>query len=66
MFSKFTTTLMAGAFALASVAAPTEVRAGNDTGKIVAGFAVGAIIGAAIASQSKKQASRWLRLPAAP
>src|SRR6056297_2245480 len=55
MFSKFTTTLMAGAFALASVAAPTEVRAGNDTGKIVAGLAVGAIIGAAIASQSKKR-----------
>ena len=53
MFTKFTTTLMAGALALASAATPTELRAGNDTGKIVAGIAVGAIIGAAIASNNK-------------
>ncbi|MGR3462169.1 MAG: hypothetical protein ACU0AX_09790 [Roseovarius sp.] len=55
MFTKFTAALMAGALALASAAAPTEVRAGNDTGKIVAGLAIGAIIGAAIANDNKKR-----------
>jgi hypothetical protein len=55
MFTKLTATLLAGALALASATAPTEVRAGNDTGKIVAGLAVGAIIGAAIANNNKKR-----------
>ncbi|MET4101557.1 putative membrane protein [Roseovarius sp. MBR-78] len=52
MFTRLTTTLMASAFALASVAAPTQVRADNDAGKVIAGLAVGAIIGAAIASDN--------------
>lgn len=55
MFSKLTMTFMAGAFALASAVTPTEVRAGNDAGKVIAGIAVGAIIGAAIASNTKKR-----------
>lgn len=55
MFTKLTTTLMAGALALASATTPTELRAGNDAGKVIAGLAVGAIIGAAIASNNKKR-----------
>jgi len=55
MFTKLTTTVMAGALALASAAAPTEVRAGSEARNIIAGLAVGAIVGAAIASQSNKK-----------
>ena len=55
MFAKLTTTLMAGALVLASATAPTEARAGNDAGKVIAGIAVGALIGAAIASNNKKR-----------
>ena len=55
MFTKLTTTVMAGALALASAATPTEVRAGSEARNIIAGLAVGAIVGAAIASQSNKK-----------
>lgn len=58
MLTKFTTIVMAGALAFASALTPTQARAGNDTGKIVAGIAVGAIIGAALASNSKKRKDR--------
>lgn len=55
MLTKLTTILMAGVLVFASVTAPTEARAGNDAGKVIAGIAVGAIIGAAIVSNNKKQ-----------
>ena len=55
MFTKFTTTLMAGALALSTVATPTEVRAGSEARNIIAGLAVGAIVGAVIASKSNKK-----------
>ena len=51
MFTKLTTTLMAGALALTSLTAPTELRAGNDTGKIIGGLAIGAVLGAVIANE---------------
>lgn len=53
MFTRLTTTLMAGALVLASFAAPTQAHAGNDAGKVIAGLAVGAIIGAAIVGNNK-------------
>lgn len=55
MFTRFTMSLMAGALALASTLTPTEVRAGNDAAKVIAGIAVGAIIGAAIVNNEKKR-----------
>ena len=58
MFTKLTTTLMAGALALTSLTAPTELRAGNDTGKIIGGLAIGAVLGAVIANEIKDRKDR--------
>lgn len=55
MLTKLILTLLAGAFALVSATAPAEARSGRDNRNLIAGLAVGAIIGAAIASNNKKR-----------
>jgi hypothetical protein len=52
MFTKFTTTLLVGALALATMITPTQLRAGDDTARIIGGLAIGALIGAAIAGDN--------------
>ena len=53
-YKSFISTVLAAALALSTLSA-APARAGSDTGKIVAGVAVGAILGAAIASNNNRQ-----------
>lgn len=56
MFSKFTSVLLIGALALTTVTAtPALARDKSDNRNLAVGLALGAIVGAAIASNSNKQ-----------